>query len=106
MIFCDFRHVGFQHILFVFEKKYGKIQACNFVGGIPMALSYMKLWHLLLDKGMKKKDLAEAAGLTDYTMRKLNNNEDVSIAALGKICNVLHCELQDIVDIGSKEGTN
>ena len=56
-----------------------------------MALSYMKLWHLLLDKGMKKKDLAEAAGLTDYTMRKLNNNEDVSIAALGKICNVLHC---------------
>ena len=82
------------------------MQVCNFVGGIPMALSYMKLWHLLLDKGMKKKDLAEAAGLTDYTMRKLNNNEDVSIAALGKICNVLHCELQDIVDIGSKEGTN
>ena len=71
-----------------------------------MALSYMKLWHLLLDKGMKKKDLAEAAGLMDYTMRKLNNNEDVSIAALGKICNVLHCELQDIVEIGSKEGTN
>lgn len=71
-----------------------------------MALSYMKLWHLLLDKGMKKKDLAEAAGLTDYTMRKLNNNEDVSIATLGKICNVLHCELQDIVEIGSKEGTN
>lgn len=71
-----------------------------------MALSYMKLWHLLLDKGMKKKDLAEAAGLTDYTMRKLNNNEDVSITALGKVCSVLHCELQDIVEIGSKEGTN
>ena len=60
----------------------------------------------ILEIYTKKKDLAEAAGLTDYTMRKLNNNEDVSIAALGKICNVLHCELQDIVEIGSKEGTN
>lgn len=69
-----------------------------------MALSYMKLWHLLLDKGMKKKDLAEAAGLTDYTMRKLNNNDDVPVSALAKISQVLGCEFQDIIEITPDEG--
>lgn len=69
-----------------------------------MALSYMKLWHLLLDKGMKKKDLAETAGLTDYTMRKLNNNDDVPVSVLAKISQVLGCEFQDIIEITPDEG--
>lgn len=69
-----------------------------------MALSYMKLWHLLLDKGMKKKDLAEVAGLTDYTMRKLNNNDDVPVSVLAKISQVLGCEFQDIIEITPDEG--
>lgn len=69
-----------------------------------MALSYMKLWHLLLDKGMKKKDLAEAAGLTDYTMRKLNNNDDVPVSVLAKISQVLGCEFQNIIEITPDEG--
>ena len=68
-----------------------------------MAISYMKLWHLLLDKGMKKKELQASAKITDYTMRKLNNNEDVSIAVLGNIAAVLGCEISDIVDIGPDE---
>lgn len=69
-----------------------------------MALSYMKLWHLLLDKGMKKKGLAEAAGLTDYTVRKLNNNDDVPVSVLAKISQVLGCEFQDIIEITPDEG--
>ena len=69
-----------------------------------MAISYIKLWHLLLDKGMKKKDIMEAAGLTDYTMRKLNNNDDVPVSVLAKISQVLGCELQDIIEITPDEG--
>lgn len=64
-----------------------------------MGVSYKKLWHLMLDKDMKKKDLISAAEITDYTMRKLNNNEDVPVSVLGKICRALDCELQDIVEI-------
>lgn len=69
-----------------------------------MAISYIKLWHLLLDKGMKKKDIMEAAGLTDYTMRKLNNNDDVPVSVLAKISQVLGCEFQDIIEITPDEG--
>ena len=69
-----------------------------------MALSYMKLWHLLLDKGMKKKDLTEAAGLTCYTVRKLNNNDDVPVSVLAEICQVLGCEFEDIIEITPDEG--
>lgn len=69
-----------------------------------MAISYIKLWHLLLDKGMKKKDIMEAAEITDYTMRKLNNNDDVPVSVLAKISQVLGCELQDIIEIIPDEG--
>ena len=51
-----------------------------------MAVSYKKLWHLLLDKNMKKKDLQKAADLTQYAMLKLGRDEDVSTEILGKIC--------------------
>lgn len=56
-----------------------------------MTVSYKKLWHLLLDKNMKKKDLQEAAGLTQYAMLKLGRDEDVSTEILGKICQALEC---------------
>ena len=69
-----------------------------------MAISYIKLWHLLLDKGMKKKDIMEAAEITDYTMWKLNNNDDVPVSVLAKISQVLGCELQDIIEITPDEG--
>ena len=71
---------------------------------MSMAISYIKLWHLLLDKGMKKKDIMEAAEITDYTMRKLNNNDDVPVSVLAKISQVLGCELQDIIEITPDEG--
>ena len=64
-----------------------------------MGISYKKLWHLLLDKDMKKKDIIAAAEITDYTMRKLNNNEDVPVSVLAKISQVLGCQIQDIIEI-------
>ena len=64
-----------------------------------MAVTYKKLWHLLLDKDMKKKDLQKSADLTSYTMHKLSRNEDVTTETLGKICKALDCNINDIVEI-------
>ena len=64
-----------------------------------MAASYKKLWKLLIDKDMKKEDLRKAAGLTTTAMAKLGRNEDVKTSVLLKICNVLHCDISDIMEI-------
>lgn len=69
-----------------------------FVEEIKMSVSYKKLWHMLLDKDMKKKDLQEVAGLTAYTMNKLSRDEDVTTETLGKICKALHCITDDIME--------
>ena len=53
-----------------------------------MTVSYKKLWHMLLDRDMKKKDLQEAAGLSGYAMLKLGRDENVTTEVLGKICGV------------------
>lgn len=63
-----------------------------------MAVSYKKLWHILLDRDMKKKDLQEAAGLTMYAMHKLSRDEDVTTETLGKICRALACNTDDIME--------
>ena len=64
-----------------------------------MAVSYKKLWHMLLDKDMKKKDLKKVANLTNYAMNKLSRDEDVTTEVIGKICNALNCTLDDIVEV-------
>ena len=64
-----------------------------------MALSYKKLWKLLIDKDMKKEDLRVAAGLTSTAIAKLGRNENVSTKVLLKICNVLDCDIADIMEI-------
>ncbi len=64
-----------------------------------MAVSYKKLWHLLLDKNMKKKDLQESANLTPHTMRKLNHNDAVTTDTLAKICRCLNCKVDDIMEV-------
>ena len=64
-----------------------------------MAASYKKLWKLLIDKDMKKEDLRKAAGITTTAMAKLGRNEDVSTKVLLKICNVLNCSIEDIMEI-------
>ncbi len=63
-----------------------------------MSISYNKLWKLLIDNHMKKKELREKSGVTHNTMTKLNNNESVHLSVLLKICNVLNCDIGDIVE--------
>ena len=68
-----------------------------------MAVSYKKLWHILLDRDMKKKDLQEAAGLTKYAINKLSRDEDVTTEILGKICDALDCTTVDIMEFVSEK---
>jgi DNA-binding Xre family transcriptional regulator len=64
-----------------------------------MAVTYKKLWHLLLDRDMKKKDLQQAASLTSYTMNKLSNDCAVTTDTLAKICRALDCTVDDIMEV-------
>ena len=67
-----------------------------------MASSYKKLWKLLIDKDMKKKDLAEMAEVSNYTLGKLTRGENVTTDVLVKICKVLECDIGDIMEIVEK----
>jgi putative transcriptional regulator len=64
-----------------------------------MNVSYKKLWKLLIDKDMKKKDLREAAGISTSSMAKLGKNENVNTEILVKICKALNCDISDIMEI-------
>lgn len=68
-----------------------------------MAVSYKKLWHLLFDRNMKKKDLQATANLTSHIMRKLNHNEAITTDTLAKICRNLDCTVDEIMDILPEE---
>lgn len=63
-----------------------------------MSVSYKKLWKLLIDRDMKKKDLEERAEISHFVMHKLNHGENVTIDVLGKICRALDCGLDDIME--------
>ena len=67
-----------------------------------MVVTYNKLWHFLLDRGMRKKDLKEAAGLTSHAMMKLRNNENITTETIGKICKALGCQVDDIMEFVEK----
>ena len=60
-----------------------------------MAVSYKKLWKLLIDKDMKKKDLEEKAGVSHYVINKLTHGENVTTDVLGRICKALGCAIDD-----------
>ena len=64
-----------------------------------MAASYKKLWKLLIDRDMKKKDLRELTTLSSSTIAKMTKNEPVSTDVLIKICAVLNCDVGDIMEI-------
>ena len=64
-----------------------------------MSISYNKLWKLLIDKGMMKKDLMAATNITASTMAKMGKNEPVSLEILMRICKVLNCNIGEIIDI-------
>lgn len=62
-------------------------------------VTYTKLWKLLIDKHMKKKDLISSAGISTYILYKMNHNENVTTDVLAKICNALQCSFDDIMEI-------
>ncbi|MBS6705153.1 MAG: helix-turn-helix domain-containing protein [Lachnospiraceae bacterium] len=63
-----------------------------------MMFSYSKLWKILIDKKMLKKDLMSKAGITSSTMAKMGKDLPVSMEVLGRICDALDCNIGDIVD--------
>ena len=65
-------------------------------------VSYKKLRKLLIDKEIKKKDLAVMADLSPYTIQKLNRGENVNVDSLTKICKALNCSFDDIMEIEDK----
>ena len=63
-----------------------------------MRVNYDKLWKLLIDKKLMKKDLTAMAGISTNAMAKMGKEENVSTEVLGKICDVLNCRIEDIVE--------
>ena len=63
-----------------------------------MAISYNKLWKLLIDKKMSKADLRKAAGIAPNTMTRLRRDEEVTLAVLNKICMTLEVDIGDIME--------
>lgn len=63
-----------------------------------MAIRYNKLWKLLIDKEMMKKDLRDQSGITTNALAKLGKNEHVSTQVLEKICRILNCNIEDVCE--------
>ena len=63
-----------------------------------MAVSYNRLWKLLIDRGMSKTKLRQAAGIGTATLSRLNKNKYVEMGVLEKICAVLNCQPSDIME--------
>lgn len=64
-----------------------------------MAICYKKLWKLLIDKDMKKKDLQRVAGMSAASITKLGKNENVNTEIIQKICTALQCDVSDIMEM-------
>lgn len=68
-----------------------------------MAISYKKLWKLLIDRDMKKKDLQQLAGISAASVTKLGKSENVNTEIIEKICVALQCDVSDIMEIVGKD---
>lgn len=69
-----------------------------------MAISYNRLWKLLIDKELKKTDLVKLAGISSNVVASLGQNKSVSLDSLEKICTSLDCNIEDIMEFtGQKE---
>lgn len=69
-----------------------------------MVVCYKKLWKLLIDKNMNKTELRMASGITTTALAKLGRDENVNTEVLVKICKVLDCKIEDIMEIIDMEG--
>lgn len=63
-----------------------------------MTRSYKKLWHMLLDRNISRTQLREMAGISTNALAKLGKDESLPLATLEKVCAVLHCTLDDILE--------
>lgn len=70
-----------------------------------MSLSYKKLWMILIDRDMKKKDLTKLAGISTASMAKLGRNENITTDVLVKICNAIECDIGDIMEVIPKKNS-
>ena len=68
-----------------------------------MAISYNKLWKLLVDKKMSKADLRKAAGIAPNTMTRLRRDEEVTLSVLNRICVVLDVNIGDVMEFANDE---
>ncbi len=71
-----------------------------------MVVSYKKLWKLLIDRDMKKKDLAEKANISSYTLSKLNRGNNVTTDVLVRICKALDCTFDEIMEVVDGDNLN
>lgn len=71
-----------------------------------MELSYKKLWKLLIDRDLKKKDLSEMANISSASIAKLGRNENVNTNILVKICTALECDIFDIMELVESTSEN
>ena len=65
---------------------------------MELSFSYNKLWKLLIDKNMTKSDLRKAIGISSSTMAKMGKGENVSLDVIDKICKLLNCKIEDILE--------
>lgn len=72
-------------------------------GGIKMAISYNRMWKLLIDKKINSVELRKMANIAPNTMTKLRRDEPVNLAILSRICDVLNCDYGDIIQYISEE---
>lgn len=97
----------FSNLMLQYERIYDIIYKNRVdIGGINLSgayeITYNKLWKLLIDRNMKKKDLQTAAHISSAVIAKMGRGESVTLETLAKICCILHCNLADIVDIIQK----
>lgn len=64
-----------------------------------MRISYEKLWQMMKKNKMKKRELANAAEISSYSMAKLNNNEPVSLEIMLRFCKIFHCDIGDLMQV-------
>ena len=89
--------------LLLYDLKQRIIVSISVVGGREMAISYNKLWKLLVDRKMSKADLRKAAGIAPNTMTRMRRDEEVTLTVLNKICAVLGADIGDIMEFLPEE---
>lgn len=101
----------FENNLLIFGRKYAILLLFVFITESELrrdelAISYNKLWKLMIDHNMNKTQLRKEAGLSTNVIAKLSKNDSVSMDTLMRICKTLHCDVGDIVEVSSEAETD